>query len=82
MERQETMKELGGFLSDDEKTVKVLSILKARGFRAELKNRENHHVQAWSRHGKVYNYYPTTGTIMAEPECEGLDDLLRLLDEY
>ncbi len=82
MEKQEVMSIPDAFLSDDDKTAKTLGVLEARGYRAELKNYENHHIQVWSKHGKVYNYYPTTGRIMAQPEYNGLDDLLRLLDEF
>lgn len=83
MEKQERIASLPDcFLDDDQKTIKTLAILTTKGYTAELVNYDNHHVQVKSQKGKLYNYYPTTGTIMGEPDANGLDDLLWLLERW
>lgn len=61
----------------------AIETLEKNGYATRLKNKQNGHLQITSKHGVVFNYYPTTGTVAGYDwdSARGTDDLLQLLEE-
>lgn len=77
--------ERGEFCLKDkhEKIIHALERLKNEGIDCRLQNYANAHINAMSKHGQVYAYYATTGTIAGYmgTSIYGLDELIRLCKE-
>lgn len=59
----------------------ALEVIKKNGYKCQLMNRQNGHIQAVSKNGIVLNFYPTTGTIAGydSEAINGMDMLLQIL---
>lgn len=68
------------FRDKNEKITSALLALRKAGIDCHLCSYQNGHIKAISRHGVVYSYYATTGTIAGYngTEVSGLESLLRL----
>jgi hypothetical protein len=61
----------------------ALDLLRKKGYPCVLRNKQNGHIQVKSAHGIIYNFYPTTGTIVGFDweTVRGIDMLLQILKE-
>ena len=68
----------------EKREVKVLhaqEVIRKAGFVCVLLNQQNGHLQCYTKRGNKVSYYPSTGTIAGYDTVEGLDDLLKVLEE-
>ena len=67
----------------NEKIMNALQAIRKAGFDGSLCNYQNGHIKAKSKHGIVYSYYATTGTIAGYRDTcvNGLDEFIRMCEE-
>lgn len=66
--------------SKNQKITSALQAIKSDGIQCVLCSYQSGHIKAKSRHGVVYSYYATTGTIAGYKgtNTEGLDEFIKL----
>ena len=80
MQKQETMDIPYAWLDGGQRAERDMETLRRNGYEPIERDRANHHIQVWSKRRNLFDYYPTTGTIKAYPDANGIDDLLELLE--
>ena len=59
----------------------AIAVLSHAGVRFTTPNPQNGQLNAYTKHGVIVSYYPTTGTIAGYDHLHGLDDLVKLCTE-
>ena len=59
----------------------VIYLCNELGFEVKLKNPETGHLHCWSRKGKLYQFFSGTGKILGRTDVEGIEGLMKLLQE-
>ena len=69
--------------SKNQKITSALQAIKAEGIECVLSSYQSGHIKAKSKHGVVYSFYATTGTIAGykDTSISGLDELIKLCKE-
>lgn len=69
--------------SKNQKIASALQAIKAEGIECVLSSYQSGHIKAKSKHGVVYSYYATTGTIAGykDTNVSGLDEFIKLCKE-